>query len=148
MTPPARRPGMWPPNVWRGSRLSPEREDPLSLDPETMRALGYRTVDMLVAQLAAVRDEPALRRASPAQMRERLPGPPDGPHEFEALLEQLEREVLPYTSRCDHPAYFAFIPACGTFPAALGDFIASALNVYVGSWIEAAGPSQLELLVL
>ncbi|HKO28300.1 MAG TPA: aminotransferase class V-fold PLP-dependent enzyme, partial [Solirubrobacteraceae bacterium] len=93
-------------------------------------------------------DGPALRRASPAQMRERLPAPPDEPRSFEALVRELERDVLPYMSRCDHPGYFAFIPACGTFPAALGDFIASALNIYAGSWMEAAGPSRLELLVL
>ena len=37
---------------------------------------------------------------------------------------------------------------CQTFPAPLGDFIASALNVYVGSWMESAGPSQVELTVL
>jgi aromatic-L-amino-acid/L-tryptophan decarboxylase len=113
-----------------------------------MRALGYRTVDMLVEQLAGVRDGPALRRASPAQMRERLPEPPGEPRSFEALIGELERDVLPYMSRCEHPGYFAFIPASGTFPAALGDFIASALNIYAGSWMESAGPSRLELLVL
>jgi aromatic-L-amino-acid/L-tryptophan decarboxylase len=125
-----------------------EGADPLGLSPEAMRALGYRTVDMLVEQLAGVRDGPALLRASPAQMHERLPAPPDKPRSFEALVRELERDVLPYMSRCDHPGYFAFIPACGTFPAALGDFIASALNIYAGSWMEAAGPSRLELLVL
>jgi glutamate/tyrosine decarboxylase-like PLP-dependent enzyme len=125
-----------------------EHVDPLGLEPETMRALGYRTVDMLVAQLAAVRDGPALQRASAAEMRERLPEPPDRPRDFESLLGDLERDVLPYMSRCDHPGYFAFIPASGTFPAALGDFIASALNIYAGSWMEAAGPSRLEVLVL
>ena len=125
-----------------------EPPDPLGLSPETMRALGYRTVDMLVQQLAAVRDGPALRRASPAEMRERLPAPPGDPRSYEALVRELEREVLPYMSRCDHPGYFAFIPACGTFPAALGDFIASALNIFGGSWMEAAGPTRLELLVL
>ncbi|MGZ6669214.1 MAG: aminotransferase class V-fold PLP-dependent enzyme [Solirubrobacteraceae bacterium] len=126
----------------------PEPVDPLGLEPETMRALGYRTVDMLVAQLGAVRDVPPLQRASPAEMRERLPAPPGKPRDFESLLDQLERDVLPYMGRCDHPGYFAFIPACGTFPGALGDFIASALNIYAGSWMEAAGPSRVELLAL
>src|SRR5947209_730799 len=148
VTPRRRAPhGAWSPSGWRGFRLA-ERADPLDLSPEAMRALGYRTVDMLVEQLAEVRDGPALRRASPAEMHERLPAPPDQPRSFEALVRELERDVLPYMSRCDHPGYFAFIPACGTFPAALGDFIASALNIYAGSWMEAAGPSQLELLVL
>jgi glutamate/tyrosine decarboxylase-like PLP-dependent enzyme len=103
---------------------------------------------MLVDQLIAVPHSPALRRASPEQMRARLPAGPDGARDFETLLSELERDVLPFMSRCEHPRYFAFIPACSTFPGALGDFIASALNIYAGSWMEAAGPSRLELLVL
>jgi aromatic-L-amino-acid decarboxylase len=128
--------------------VDPLSRDPLAVDPETMRQLGYRTVDMLVGQLQAVPAGPALRRASPAEMHARLPAGPDGPRDFEALLEELERDVLPFMSRCEHPGYFAFIPAAGTFPGALGDFIASALNIYAGSWMESAGPSRLELLVL
>jgi glutamate/tyrosine decarboxylase-like PLP-dependent enzyme len=123
-------------------------EDPLGLDAEAMRALGYRTVDMLVARLTdpAI---PPLRRATPAEMRARLAGPPpqDG-RDFEAIMEQLERDVLPFMSRGDHPGFFAFVPFCGTWPGALGDFVASACNVYAGSWMESAGPTQLELEVL
>lgn len=122
--------------------------DPLGMDADAMRALGYRTVDMLVARLTdpAI---PPLRRATPAQMRARLSGPPpqDG-QDFEAIVERLERDVLPFMSRGDHPGFFAFIPFCGTWPGALGDFVASACNVYAGSWMESAGPTQLELEVL
>ncbi len=123
-------------------------DDPLGLDAEAMRALGYRTVDMLVARLTD-RAIPPLRRATPAEMRARLSGPPpqDG-RDFEAIVEQLERDVLPFMSRGDHPGFFAFVPFCGTWPGALGDFVASACNVYAGSWMESAGPTQLELEVL
>ena len=51
-------------------------------------------------------------------------------------------------SKGDHPGFFAYVPFAGTWPGALGDLIASATNVYAGSWMEAAGPSQLELEVL
>jgi hypothetical protein len=47
-------------------------DDPLALDPATMRATGYRMVDLLVEQVAGVRDRPALTRASPAEMRARM----------------------------------------------------------------------------
>jgi glutamate/tyrosine decarboxylase-like PLP-dependent enzyme len=56
--------------------------------------------------------------------------------------------VLPFTSRGAHPGFFAFIPFAATWPGALGDFLASACNVYAGSWMESAGPSQVELEVL
>ena len=38
-------------------------DDPLGMDAEAMRALGYRTVDMLVARLTDP-EIPALRRAT------------------------------------------------------------------------------------
>jgi aromatic-L-amino-acid/L-tryptophan decarboxylase len=122
-------------------------DNPLGLDRETMRQLGYRTVDFLVERLNG--DGPALRRASPAEMRERLSGSiSESPAPFEEVLAQLEHDVLPFASRNDHPGFFAFVPSSGTWPAALGDFIASALNIFAGSWMEAAGPSQVELEVV
>jgi len=123
------------------------QDDPLALDRETMRELGHRVVDLLVDRL--LDEGPPLRRASPAEMRKRLGGPPPtGPQALEDVLERLERDVLPYRSRVDHPGFLAFIPGSGTWPGALADLIASACNVYAGSWMESAGPSQVELEVL
>ena len=42
----------------------------------------------------------------------------------------------------------AFIPSCHTWIGALGDLIASGTNMYTGSWMDGAGPTQLELTVL
>ena len=112
-----------------------------------MRALGYRTIDLLVGLLQ--RESPPLRRATPAEMRERLHGPaPERPEPFDELLAGLERDVLPFASRDGHPRFFGFVPFAGTWPGALGDLIASACNLYAGSWMESAGASQVELEVL
>jgi glutamate/tyrosine decarboxylase-like PLP-dependent enzyme len=113
-----------------------------------MRELGYRTVDMLLDWLADA-DAPPLRRATPSEMRARLsqPLPAEGTP-FDELLTTLAADVLPYGSRVSHPSFFAFIPGSGTWPGALGDLVASAANVYAGSWMESAGVSQLELEVV
>lgn len=138
------------PGADHGSRQHGAPEgDPLALPPEEMRRLAELTAEMLVEMVADLPSEPALRRASPEEMEERVPGEaPTRPRPYEEVLSQLRSDVLPYTSHIDHPRYFAFIPTSGTFPGALGDFIASALNVYVGSWMEGAGLSRLELVVL
>ena len=126
-----------------------ESDDPLALDPQTMRELGYRTVDLLVERLERERGGPPLRRATPTEMRERLHGPPpEQPEPFDEILERLERDVLPFASRDGHPRFFGFVPFAGTWPGALGDLIASGSNLYAGSWMESAGPSQVELEVL
>jgi glutamate/tyrosine decarboxylase-like PLP-dependent enzyme len=123
-------------------------DSPLSLDAETMRRLGYRTVDMLVDRMLAP-PGPVVRAAPPQQLRERLKQPPpEAPASFDEILDGLERDVLPYVARISHPGYLAFIPGEGTWPGALGDLIASALNVDTCWWLGSSGPSALELVVL
>jgi aromatic-L-amino-acid decarboxylase len=122
--------------------------DPLGLSAEQMRDLGYRTVDMLVEQLSD-RSAPALRRCAPGDLRARLGGgPPPTARPWDELMGQVKDDVLGFISRLDHPAYFAFIPACSTFPGALGDLITAAMSIDASLWMSAAGPSQLELTVL
>jgi len=122
--------------------------DPLGLSKDAMREIGYRTIDLLVDQLTDS-DIPAMRRGSGEDLRRRLLGPAsDDPRPWDELLDQLEHDVLGPMSRLAHPGYFAFIPASSTFAGALGDLIAAALDIDVGSWMSAAGPSQLELVVL
>ncbi len=113
-----------------------------------MRRLGYRTVDALVDWLTDG-SQPPLRRASAEEMRARLGGPaPAKPHPYEDIVARLFTDVLPHMSRTGHPRFFAFVPGNGTWPGALGDLIASACNIYAGSWMESAGPSQVELELL
>ncbi len=64
------------------------------------------------------------------------------------MLERLFSDVVPRMARNDHPRAFAFVPGCGTWPGALADLIASALNVEASTWLLAAGPIEVELEVL
>jgi aromatic-L-amino-acid decarboxylase len=122
--------------------------DPLSLSAVEMREIGYRTIDLLVSRLTDA-STPAMRRGDPGELAERIGTDiPSGPTAWAQLLETLDEHVLTFTSRLSHPGYFAFIPASSTFAGALGDLISSALDLDVGSWSSAAGPSHLELVVL
>src|SRR6187200_3211508 len=124
-------------------------QDPLALEPERMREMGYAVVDMLVARIEALRDGPVLRTDTRDAMRDRLAAPAsEAAGDFDDLLRRLDEDVLPYLGHFDHPRFFGYIPGAGTWPAALGDLIASATNIDAGAWREAAGPSQLELTVL
>src|SRR3954452_8840531 len=121
---------------------------PLGVDPDTMRTLGYRTVDMLVDRMTGPAG-PVVRAAAPEVLHERLAmPPPETPTAFEEILAGLERDVLPFVGRISHPGYLAFVPGEGTWPGALGDLIASALNIDTCWWLGASGPTTLELVVL
>ena len=122
----------------------------LWLDARTMRELGHKAVDAIADLLVRPWDAtPIVVGASPDELAKRLAEPaPEEPRGFDELMRRLDRDVLPFMARNEHPGYFAYIPGCGNWPSALGDLIASGLNIDVGSWSLASGPSALELVVL
>ncbi len=124
-------------------------DDPLALDPEAMRRMGYAVVDLLVRRIDELAAGPVLQVGSRSDLEVRLAEPaPAAGGDFDELLARLDRDVLPFVGHFDHPRFFGYIPGAGTWPAALGDLIAAATNIDSGAWREASGPSQLELTVL
>ena len=114
-----------------------------------MRRLGYQVVDALVDRISNLDQDAAWRGAPRQELEPRLlePPPEDG-HDFSELLTRLQRDVLQYAARVDHPRFMAFVPGCPTWPAILGDFIAAGHNIFQGTWLGSSGPSALELVVL
>ena len=68
--------------------------------------------------------------------------------EFEAVLEQLERDVLANTMHVNHPRFLAYVPGPGNFVGAMADALISGYNVFAGTWISGSGPAAVELTVL
>jgi aromatic-L-amino-acid decarboxylase len=114
-----------------------------------MRRLGRRVADLVADHLASLRDQPVQRSLTRAEANQvmALPAPEDG-RSLDELLSFLETRVFPYHAREPHPHFLAYIPSCPTFPAVLGDWIATGFNFFAGVWSVAAGPNALELQVL
>ena len=64
------------------------------------------------------------------------------------MLAWLRERVFAHAAREPHPGFIAYVPSCPTFPAALGDWLATGYNFFAGVWPVAAGPNQIEVLVL
>ncbi len=121
----------------------------LELPPDEMRRLGYHVVDLLVDRWTNLRDGPAWQFSPRDELEPLLWGPPpeEGRDPDQVIGEVVDR-VLPKAGRIDHPRFFAFIPSSPTWPSVMGDFLATGFNVFQGTWLESAGPSQLELVVM
>jgi aromatic-L-amino-acid/L-tryptophan decarboxylase len=122
---------------------------PLDLDQETMRRLGHRVADIVAEHLGTIRGEPVIGSISRAELGSELQraAPSEGV-EFEELVATLQRSVFPYHAREPHPGFLAYVPSCPTFPAVLGDWIATGYNFFAGVWPVAAGPNEIEIVVL
>ncbi len=89
--------------------------DDLGMDPEAMRDLGHRVVDLLVELVSRGPASPPIRTATREEMERRLAEPaPPAPRDVDLVLQRLTDDVLDLACRWDHPAFFGYVPGTPT----------------------------------
>lgn len=122
---------------------------PFDFDPETMRQMGYRVIDLLVDYWHSLPEQPLGKRATRQEMENLLREPlPQAGVPFAEVLEQFRRDVMPNIINVDHPRYFAFVPAPNNYTGTLADALAAGMNIFAGTWMVGAGATQVELVVI
>jgi len=121
----------------------------LEMAPELMIELARKAAELVVERTRGLPGDDAWEGEFKRELEDRLKGdPPEEGRPAEEVLEQAAREILPISTRLDHPRCFAFIPTSPTWPGVLADFMTSGFNVNACTWLVASGPSQLELVVI
>jgi glutamate/tyrosine decarboxylase-like PLP-dependent enzyme len=111
----------------------------IDLSPEAFRQLGYRAVDLIAEQLAAIPNAPA-RRAMTDELRQQILSQPL-PKEVQdplAILEAFASEILPYPMGNISPRFFAWVNSPPAPLGVLADFLAASLNSSVAGGDHAA----------
>jgi glutamate/tyrosine decarboxylase-like PLP-dependent enzyme len=125
--------------------MNPELDFP----PERMREIGYRVVDRIVDHLATLRYQPVGAKGDPATLLAALAEPaPEQGMEFEAVLDQLERDIFPNSMHVNHPRFLSYVPGPGNFVGAMADALISGYNIFAGTWISGSGPAAVELATI
>jgi aromatic-L-amino-acid decarboxylase len=120
----------------------------LEMTPQEMKRLGHRVVDEVVDRWVGLREGPAWEGGTRRELEPLLaePAPEEG-RDADSVLDRALQDILPRAGRIDHPRFFAFIPSSPTWPSVLGEYLATGFNIFQGTWLESAGPSQVELVV-
>jgi glutamate/tyrosine decarboxylase-like PLP-dependent enzyme len=114
-----------------------------------MVRLGTRVAEVVARHLSTLRQQPVYTTLTRVQAEQLVAGAaPETGTDFEALVQLLETRVFAHAAREPHPGFLAYVPSCPTFPAVLGDWLATGFNCFGGVWSVAAGPNALELTVL
>lgn len=114
-----------------------------------MQRIGHQVADLVSEHLATLRDQPAyvtLDRASALALFDR--SAPASPTDFDEILKRFRERVVAHHAREPHPRFLGYIPSCPTYPAVMGDWLATGFNFFAGVWSVAAGPNEVELTVL
>lgn len=127
---------------------SPPGAGGLEMSSEAMRALGEAALDALLRRAEGLASDVPWRGADRRDLEPLLrePAPEEGRPATDVLKRALD-DVLAVAGRVDHPRFFAFVPSSPTWPGVIADFLGAGFNTFQGTWLESAGPSQVELVV-
>jgi glutamate/tyrosine decarboxylase-like PLP-dependent enzyme len=117
------------------------------MDAGTFRALGHELVDQLASLIAAIPDGPVTHDRTPAGVRDALAltgSLPEHGTDPASLLADTARRLFASSLFNAHPRFFGYITAPPSPIGVLGDFLASALNPNVGSWVLAPAATEIE----
>jgi aromatic-L-amino-acid decarboxylase len=119
------------------------------MTPDEFRRYGRAVVDWIADYYEQVESLPVVSRVQPGQIRASLPAePPLQGEDFETVLEDVRKLILPGITHWQSPNFFAFFPANASGPAILGDLLSSGLGVQGMLWMTSPACTELETHVL
>jgi aromatic-L-amino-acid decarboxylase len=119
------------------------------MDPEEYRREAHRLADWIAGYLRDVESYPVLSPVEPGTVRRALaPAPPASGESLDAMLDDLNRVLLPATTHWQSPGFMAYFASSGSGPGILGETLAAALNVNAMLWRTAPAATELEQVTL
>jgi aromatic-L-amino-acid decarboxylase len=113
--------------------------------PVDLRRDGAAALDWVASYLERVADLPELAQVEPGWLLERLPeSPPEAGEPFTALLEDLDRLILPAVTHWQHPRFLAYFANTASDPAILAELLTIALNQVGILWRTSPALAELE----
>jgi aromatic-L-amino-acid decarboxylase len=124
-------------------------EKSFHMTAEEFRRHGHAMIDWIADYHARIESFPVLSRVEPGQLRAALPAnPPQKGGDFDAILGDIEKLILPGITHWQSPNFFAYFCTGGSAPSVLGDLLSSGLGIQGMLWATSPACTELETHVL
>ncbi|HUS15436.1 MAG TPA: cytochrome D ubiquinol oxidase subunit I, partial [Chloroflexia bacterium] len=124
--------------------------DEVDLDPDWDRArqVAHRTIDAMIDFLSGVRERPVWTEPPPDVLERLRAGapPPAAGESLDALVDEVQRDVLPYPVGNISPRFWGWVMGSGTISGVLGELLAAAMNTNAVGLHQSANYVEEQLL--
>lgn len=127
----------------------PTEEKSFHMTPDQFRRHGHAVVDWIADYQTRIESFSVLSQAKPGEIRASLPKtPPEHGEAFDAMLEDIDRVILPGITHWQSPNFFGYFPCNASGPGILGDLLSSGLGVQGMLWSTSPACTELEAHVM
>jgi len=115
------------------------------MTPEEFRRAGHELIDWIADYRERIESLPVRAQVAPGEVNSLMPDtPPETPLEFAALLDELERVVVPGVTQVQHPMHFGWFPSNASLSSVLGDIACAGLGTLGISWESCPALTEVE----
>jgi aromatic-L-amino-acid/L-tryptophan decarboxylase len=119
------------------------------LSPSQFREEGKKIIDWIADYYENIENYPVLSQVKPGEIKSLFPeNPPQTGETMDAVIQDLNRKILPGITHWQSPNFYAFFPSNTSFPSILGDLVSSGLGVQGMIWATSPAATELETRVL
>ncbi len=115
------------------------------MSPDEFRRYGRAVIDRIADYMEHVEQYPVRSALSPGDVRAMLPDdPPSEGEDFDDILADVDRVVLPGLTHWQSPNFFGYFPANASGPSILGDLLSSGFGVQGMLWSTSPACTEVE----
>ncbi len=115
------------------------------MSPDEFRRYGRAVIDRIADYMEHVEEYPVRSTLSPGDVRDLLPDdPPEIGEDFDTILADVDRVVLPGLTHWQSPNFFGYFPANASGPSILGDLLSSGFGVQGMLWSTSPACTEVE----
>jgi aromatic-L-amino-acid/L-tryptophan decarboxylase len=116
---------------------------------EAFQKLGYALIDWIANYRETLSERPVMSQVNPGEIKQRFAKtPPMQPESLEALIQDVERDILPGITHWNHPSFFAYFPSNTELASVLADLLTAGLGTQGMSWQTSPAATELEEVVM
>ncbi|XP_077577961.1 aromatic-L-amino-acid decarboxylase [Stigmatopora nigra] len=113
------------------------------------RRRGKEMVDFVADYLENLEQRPVYPDVEPGYLRSLIPTEaPLEPENFEDIMKDVERVIMPGITHWQSPYFYAYFPAASSYPAMLADMLCGGIGCIGFSWAASPACTELETVML
>lgn len=126
-----------------------DRSELGDMPKEDFRRYGYQIIDRIADYFEGLENLPVLSPVDPDWLRGELPkAPPEKGEDFGAVLDDVERLIMPAVTNWNHPNFHGLFSTSTSSVGVFGEMLAAALDMKAMLWRTSPASTELEDVVL
>jgi aromatic-L-amino-acid decarboxylase len=119
------------------------------MPPDEFRRVGHEIIGWIADYFEHIEEFPVISQIKPGWLKENLPaGPPDAGENFDAILADVDKLILPAVTHWNHPSFHGLFSTSTSSVGVFGEMLTAAFDMKGMLWRTAPASTELEDVVL